>query len=349
MPLLVITPKPHAFEAPLGYILRLSECNGYKNSWFIYQLIYDQLDGNNSERYGLAKILGVDENSLEHLNYGPINNDLLHDRSPNLKDFDLSSFMTKRTFCPQCVKEEGYIDVFWSLRLVVACPRHGCELLSHCQACGKEIYWNRPGLLRCQCGADYSQAKLKQVDSKVAELMQIISEKFHGNSIENLPNNSGYPLKELSLMPVKTLLLFLDSLARDNCRSQQFYKRLKTDAEIVIFAKDLLSQWPNNFHNMIFRLNHIRTLKQPNRIDRYRFITYKSAIFEASKWSKNHTNFIFEEFNQCIENWRNEDVISDRRHKYDAPMVAEPINLSEHITLFLFSNESHLSLYQQSA
>lgn len=42
-------------------------------------------------------------------------------------------------FCPYCLAEAAYQRRAWQLKMVAACPRHGCLLLANCPACGKKV------------------------------------------------------------------------------------------------------------------------------------------------------------------------------------------------------------------
>lgn len=63
-------------------------------------------------------------------------------------------------YCPYCLCENGIHEVLWQLPLVNVCPRHSCELLSRCSACGRSISWGsiKSGW-RCACGVRLSDAK----------------------------------------------------------------------------------------------------------------------------------------------------------------------------------------------
>lgn len=60
--------------------------------------------------------------------------------------------------CPACLEEDGHTHLLWHLSLLSECPRHGISLISACHACGREIDWGRPQLLKCRCGADLRKA-----------------------------------------------------------------------------------------------------------------------------------------------------------------------------------------------
>lgn len=62
-------------------------------------------------------------------------------------------------YCPLCLEKDGIHRELWTMPLAVACPRHQCELVKQCYACGRRLTWGRikPGWY-CVCGANLVHA-----------------------------------------------------------------------------------------------------------------------------------------------------------------------------------------------
>lgn len=57
------------------------------------------------------------------------------------------------SFCPQCLKENGYAREEWELSPVAVCSHHRCELQDSCPQCGQKVSWKRSRLTYCNvCG-----------------------------------------------------------------------------------------------------------------------------------------------------------------------------------------------------
>lgn len=139
MSLLVRTPKPYPTESLLGFVLRVTEANGYESPRYIWDLACVPRGAEMAPRLpvdGLAQILGQVPQDLYSIAYRttlegrgayklleqPLGNDLrgnpLRLRTPAL--------------CPPCVAEQKHIDAFWDLGVAVACPIHRSAALRAC-------------------------------------------------------------------------------------------------------------------------------------------------------------------------------------------------------------------------
>jgi hypothetical protein len=180
MPLLVRHPAPNATESLLGYVLRVSEGNGYSSPWSIYCLAgmksnETRASGVNLEK--LARITNWPQGKLDAIAYSAPHGQprwarlLGHPVLPQ----DLS--LTRPRFCPRCVREKGFLEAHWDLALMVACPVHQCLLAASCPQCGHHLRWFRHGLLECECGGDLSNCDPSSISEAEASLLEIIRRK----------------------------------------------------------------------------------------------------------------------------------------------------------------------------
>ncbi len=265
--MLVRTPHHRPTESLFGYLLRVSEANGYDTPWHV--LLYAGFSQGEMKTAGfptekLAKILGQTANALSDIAYaGPdANGDvefkiLGHSLGKGLRYDPLR--LKKPSLCPYCVEEYGYIDAFWDLSLAVACPRHQCTLVTHCQACGSPLTWYRPGLLTCKCGASFHDAPTQPIAPALADLMALLWAKVHGASISAEDTLTQPPVAELFSMQLHSLLRKLPDLGRMAVGTE---KGAVTDRYVLMErAAGVLAAWPAGFRQL---LGHIGTACNTN-------------------------------------------------------------------------------------
>jgi hypothetical protein len=155
-PLLVRHPPPHPTESLAGYVLRLSEVNGYINPQSLYSLAGMNANERSWTNFACAKLAAIANqpvSSVERIAYkysgnGPRAMALLGE-PVNSRDLKL----TGAKVCPSCVAENGFIEAHWHLELMVGCPVHKQAAVWFCGNCKQRVPWLRTGLLTCECGA----------------------------------------------------------------------------------------------------------------------------------------------------------------------------------------------------
>ncbi|QOZ83777.1 MULTISPECIES: TniQ family protein [Chromobacterium] len=298
MKLLLVTPAPNVTESLLGYVLRLSERNGYDTPWHI--LSFAGFNQSEMKTAGfpiqkLASVLGRSTAELEPLSYR------VQDGSKSFKLLGqpLGGSLTYRplrlsmpAFCPACVDELGFIDAFWDLRAAVACPRHGHRLLESCSVCANPITWYRPGLFQCKCGADLRDVPLEPVEPAVVEMMQIIVSKVHGHT--QLPNLiSRLPVTALWKLSLRSLLDLLNTLGNYAIAGNNLDKLSGTC--IVSAAVAVLDNWPLNFHTFLRKLDQSQVSGIAKLTLRKRFEVFYVSMFKKRKSAVDFT-FLKKEF-----------------------------------------------------
>jgi hypothetical protein len=302
-----VTPKPFIYESLKGFILRVSEENGYPTPSFIAKLLGPQIlvfQKNGFPADNFASILGISPSHLDRYSYKlagsniPNQFKILEHSLPRgglLRKADIEA-----KFCPICAKEDGYIDAFWDLGIALACPRHSINPLSRCHECNIALSWNRPGINKCGCGADYSEAPLRKSESSHVELMAIVYAKLHGNSLLNLPNKSQFPLIHFEKLSLGQLLLMInkfgtmakfyefgDDHAHSKDKSTHAEKALKVSACIF-------SNWPYDYAKFLHRYfrdvdNLGRRIPQSTQLNKL------LSEFSGRKYQSSSTNFLTNE------------------------------------------------------
>lgn len=304
--LLVRTPTPFSSESLFGYVLRVAEANGYDSPW----QVMSHAGFNQAEMLStvfpvdrLGKVLGIEAGGLDHIAYvahGDSDDSeyclLGHSfgGSLNCRPFRIRN----RVVCPSCVANDGYIDAFWDLNVSIACPKHHCYPISHCQACDKPITNFRPGLLTCKCGASLAEPDNREVPSELIDLMKILWAKVHNERVMDGDLTSGLPIKELMGMPLKTLIQKLPELGRFNSGISASDSDMNT---LLLSAASVLSDWPRNFRKFLHRIGNAEQSSGTGFRKRFEHFYYN---FASRRVSKHNCGWLREEFlNFGLEEW----------------------------------------------
>ena len=267
--MLIRTPAPFKTESLMGYVLRVTEANGYQSPWHV--LKHAGLSSGEMKTAGipankLAMVLGKEIDSIKHIAYKHISwngtetySILDHPLGQKLIYEPLR--LQKHSICPECIQNLGYQDAFFDLQLAVACPIHRTNLVSHCHACNTPLTLFRPGLLICKCGASLLNVPRSPVCPLLADLMAVI----HGN-LHRLPKSaikiqSILPLDELLATPLRSLLMKLPELGK----YQSSTTRHSINTTMDVAAK-ILSNWPNGFRTFIEQLTQSGSVVKTRRI-----------------------------------------------------------------------------------
>jgi hypothetical protein len=217
------TPPPRSDESLLGYLVRLTEENGYGGPNWILELAgiktipigptLSLVLSDFPSLSGLAEIAGVATEKLEALRYSPTSGG----RGSKMHRFSDRGVLPQHLFnltycklCPDCLREDGYCQRIWDLVLVTTCPRHGRRLLWRCPECGERIRWNRSRLSRCRCGCEWETS----YGEEVADHELSLSEQIHllaglkRKSVDCQSTKEDNPLLGLDLLQLCGFVLF---------------------------------------------------------------------------------------------------------------------------------------------
>lgn len=240
-------PKPDPTESLLNHVLRLSEMNGYDKPQAV--LARAGMQAGTSRGIDISKLHAITGwgDELRRIVYssGPgdtANSQLLGHIVSNM---DISPQRVK--LCVECVREIGFVQAHFDLRVMVACPVHKTKTLTHCCRCGNKLSVYRQGLLICKCGATLVNNSPQKVLDREAHLLDIVRRNALALSIS--PKcGSGFP-PELGCLDLRTLLAVIGVLGK--------HLRVKNNSETVddkvSVAAEALSEWPSRFFQMIDR------------------------------------------------------------------------------------------------
>lgn len=172
--MLVVTPRPESTESLMGYLLRVTEANGYptlsyvlasmRGNWYCSAI--GRLDAG-----PLATIAGLAPQEVARLTLRPEEKPRAYIR---VHGNDLPSYevtMRRPKFCPLCLAEGSVCEAFWDLAQAVACPIHRVMLVSQCGRCQSNLSWSRSEVKRCRCGADLTRQRARRAAPALCELM----------------------------------------------------------------------------------------------------------------------------------------------------------------------------------
>lgn len=254
--MLVVTPEPKPREGLLGYMLRITEANGYDSPWHIYRhagLEQDEMNTACLSAHKLAGVLGQDVARIETMSYTHTSDE--GDTTYRIAGHDLGSGLMTRPFrlaqqglCPLCAQESGYVDVFWDLRIATACPFHGCQALMQCPTCLSPLRQFRPAPLICKCGTDLASAPMEAASAGEVDLMKVLYARLHDERTILENTTTGLPIDHLLELPLRSLMVHLFRLGAF-VLNEPYGKAPAQDS--VLAVANLLSDWPNGLSTFL--------------------------------------------------------------------------------------------------
>lgn len=300
MSLLVRTPHPQPTESLLGYVLRISEENGYSSAWHIFQLAGVQPDAMLSPQVPVEKleaVLGMQSGTLSRYAYRSTDGDASFKllgtslgRSPKEHCLGLRS----ASFCPLCVQEKGFIDAFFDLSVVSVCPDHRCKLLETCPSCSAAVSWFRPGLLTCRCGASLANGSSTPATAEDAELQGALRAVLHGVPLSKCPNTCNFPIAQLEEIPLQPLMQLLLTLGQRHLMNQGVEEAHSSAA--MAAASRVLLNWPAGYVEFLKETGvALNPEGLPGTGLRKHFAPLYESLFKGRPWSP-HAEFLRKEF-----------------------------------------------------
>lgn len=299
---LIRTPDPYLTESLRGYILRVSELNGYTSPYQILNYAGYNLKQMNSAGFNienLALILGKSLSKFPQISYCKNRGDGTREyyllRNSIGKSVSFIPFrLNKIAFCPYCVEENKFLDAFWDLKIAVACPIHRCTLLSQCPKCGNKLRWFRPGLMTCHCGEKITDFSTRKVEQPLVDFMSILYAKVHGQPL-HCNNSCHLPISKLEEIPLRSLLVMMPLLGKFSLLNEDLL--IKFDIMSVIWgAVEILKSWPYGYYDFLRRLGKHYVDSEAETLGlRKRFEKFYISLFKDRAYAEDY-NFLRDEF-----------------------------------------------------
>lgn len=245
--MLVLTPQPNERESVGGYLVRLTEANGYASTSYLRALIGQAPSCGPVSAEDLIALTGMRRETAERMctNAGDESSRKLLTKTLGRNDI-VGKFAR---ICVSCVSENGYCDAFWELSCAWACPDHREWFATECGACGRGISHQRARVAYCGCGEKFASPRHEEVPDAVVEMMSTLREILHGDDLPAVPSvrrPSDLPLNELirlmrCLRTVATMgRAFVAGFASSSITSDQ-----------IGTVCSALADWPAGFHAML--------------------------------------------------------------------------------------------------
>lgn len=250
---LIATPSPEPYESLMGYVLRLTEANGYPTTSYIlaamhghwYRSSYGRLDAAPLER-----LANLSKKNAERLTMRPRTKPLAYVRvfGNDIPSYELS--LARPKVCPRCLANSK-CEAFWDLTQAVACPIHGVMLVDCCDQCGSKLSWTRSKVAACRCGADLRAAKTVDAAPQLCELMAVLRALVcRDDAIAQVPESMRH-LAHLGLRRFCKLLWVMCVALHQRQGGKTLPKaRRHYVPQLARIAKGL-SDWPSGFHRLL--------------------------------------------------------------------------------------------------
>jgi hypothetical protein len=265
----------------MGYVLRLSETNGYVSPWNLFQLAGMRQNETRTTGIRVGKLAMIANHSapqLEKLAFSP---STAHPRWARLLGHPVVPTdieITTPKLCPRCITEKGFVEAHWHLEIMVACPVHRCMALSVCPKCGNALSWFRPGLLECKCGGSLLEAPMVAVSGPTAGLLDVVRRRVLGLPA-NERNPECLPVDDLASMSLRTLLSVIRTLARHRVAADG-NAELPDQQRVVSDASRVLVNWPTNFMQLLSDIGKGVPATGPAGV-RTQFASIHKALFKS--------------------------------------------------------------------
>jgi hypothetical protein len=251
---LVVTPKPFETESLMGYLLHLTEANGYPSTSYIVSVLNGRWYGSSVGRISaapLAELAGLNSSEVDRLNMLP---DGLPRAFIRVYGHDLPSVEANcRTpkVCPLCLSEGRRCEAFWDLTQAVACPRHRVELVSECPKCAKQLRWSRKKTNECRCGSQLTEWPAKLVTDQLSGLMEAMQAlTYQKMSATSMPGDWRH-IEHLTLRQLCKLMWVLSYVIKDDGRDACRTKARSNYRQELEVVAEVLSDWPFNFRSFL--------------------------------------------------------------------------------------------------
>lgn len=319
---LPVHPSPIASESEMGYLLRLSQVNGFDSLWSLARragVEQHEFRALNLARQKFTEIADSIFGDLERMGYSsPTSHQKCRLLGHELIPRNLSLWSPK--VCIPCIRSIGFIEAQWDLRLMVGCPIHGYMATSACLSCGDGLRWYRPGLARCHCGAKLTIDDSRPLTSAEGELLQIIRAKVL-RLLPLIDASPGLPTYELQRFELRELLTIIRTLGLCALVAEEHSAKRSSPEAVLSAASRVLSEWPKHFYELLSALGQRGpTIAQDIRSQ---FAPLHSSLFKRKLGNcSEDVDFLRRAFLEFVCNhWdrRSADPKTLRQVSYDVP------------------------------
>ena len=270
---LLSRPKPSKHESLRGYILRLSQENGYHTNQYILEMAdlwtgrnYDTASNyvfGNDSLAKLSQITNIPVKELEALRYG-----LNRQKQSTIHNHNIANEHLRLDYpriCPRCIDTKNLALAVWDIPSITVCPEHHIPLFDHCPECDTRLRWNRPGVHlchHCECDfRDYTSDKVLLEEYRLSRLVYqlCMNKPVSTRKVPALLHN--HCLSDV--LELASSMAILDYQLTDDFHKNKKYLSLKTAPNDLLHthyrnAMKHLDNWPDNFYEFLTKNRQAR-------------------------------------------------------------------------------------------
>lgn len=175
--MLVVTPRPGDTESLMGYILRLTEANGYTTLSYVLDSMHGHFYRNAIGRLDATPLMQIARLTREQVDRPTLRPQKKPKAYIRVYRNDLPIIevtMARPKVCPQCLAATGQCEAFWDLAQAVACPVHRIMLVTTCPGCESDLTWRRQKVRECKCGQDLTKIAALPATDGLCVLMAVM-------------------------------------------------------------------------------------------------------------------------------------------------------------------------------
>lgn len=260
---LLRTPEPFEDESLMGYVLRLTDENGYGATSWIFDLAGIKIKANSwfilyspdFDSAALQRVLGLTHAEYDALRYvnGTSRRAMTFSDQPPPAEF--IRFSTPKV-CPACLREADYYRRYWDLLPVTSCPAHGLMLIDSCPECGRRISWVRKKVSVCRCGYDWRTSRPAAADTDGLEVSRQalrLCLQFSENLRTEDDGNPVYSLglndfcRALTLLASYHLFVYSGTWVQAQTENEKCHQAYS-------YAYQAFAEWPASFYRFLHRV-----------------------------------------------------------------------------------------------
>lgn len=266
---MLISGRPRSDESFLGYVLRLTELNGYESISWIFQaanLNYEKSCAGKVFAFNppnslarLAEIAGINPAELFRLTYRRVTKPQgVH--SYNFFGQAIPQYalrLSKPKVCPDCLSEYPYCRRVWELSAVTACLKHQCLLIDECPNCGKHLPWPRNKVLVCTCKYDWRCSPRTAVSEQQLKLTRQIYRLCALPSDASKSNSFPESVSGLTLDALLLVLFFIAGQSKGVSSTTNSHLVSaggnQSFHDVLNIAYSVFENWPSNYFEFLNR------------------------------------------------------------------------------------------------
>ncbi|WP_212125352.1 MULTISPECIES: TniQ family protein [Bacillus cereus group] len=301
---LLLAPKPLEDESLAGYILRITDYNGYENSSWIYTMAQIKKkkivrgDAGKISLELLSNITGITERELWSMTF----NDKIMDTT-NVRfirtGFKLGINLYADKICPACFNENFYQKKIWNYTVNVICPIHNLYLVNECPRCNNKISSIRKTLKKCNCGFELKLLDHVKVEEDCISFVQFFYNLYYEIKTFDTQIDAIWNLKFVELINLMiTIWLRIGGYNKEKRPIVDFSMQNEVEKKIILQIYEIFTHWPHKFYAFLDKIyirgeglskafgRFYKDLTKKYECDSFGFLRYEFWNFINDNWHK---------------------------------------------------------------